>query len=166
LQATSAERLLYDTLASVGWDVLYPPRVRLKERKKVLACVPLPPIEFPQFFPSLIMQHLSQGSADTLVLQVETTWAPKAENTTALASAHEDVEGLVRKVALLGVSLRRCAGSGRWSRRDFTACLTCRLMVCGGWWFLRRNAGSSLRSVLFCGPKAPSCVLPSSAHHG
>jgi hypothetical protein len=104
-QATSAERLLYDTLASVGWDVLYPPRVRLKERKKVLACVPLPPIEFPQFFPSLIMQHLSQGSADTLVLQVETTWAPKAENTTALASAHEDVEGLVRKVALLGGEL-------------------------------------------------------------
>jgi hypothetical protein len=36
-----------------------------------------------------------------LVLQVELTRAWEVENTTALASAREDAEGLVRKVTLL-----------------------------------------------------------------
>jgi hypothetical protein len=73
----------------------------LKERKKKLACAPLAPFEFPHFFPSLILQHLSQGSADTLVLQAEWTWAREAENDAVLAYAHEDAEGLVRTVGLL-----------------------------------------------------------------
>jgi hypothetical protein len=66
---------LHDTLALVGRDVLNLPRVSLKERKKQLACVPLIPFEFPQFFLSLILQHLSHGSADTPVLQAELTHA-------------------------------------------------------------------------------------------
>jgi hypothetical protein len=62
---------LHDTLASTGRDVLHPLRIILKERKKKLACAPLAPFEFPQLFLSLIQQHLSQGSADTLVEGLE-----------------------------------------------------------------------------------------------
>jgi hypothetical protein len=58
-QVISMDKLLHDTLALVGWDVLHPPWVSLKERKKRLACAPLAPFEFPQFSPSLILQHLS-----------------------------------------------------------------------------------------------------------
>jgi hypothetical protein len=96
-----AEMLLHDTLASAVWDILYLPRVSLKERKKVLACAPPAPFEFPQFFPCLILQHSSKGSANMLVLQTEPARVREVENATTLASAHEDVEGLVRKVILL-----------------------------------------------------------------
>jgi hypothetical protein len=92
---------LHDTFASADRGILYLPRVSLKERKKVLAYVPQAPFEFPQFFPSLILQHSSQGSAGTLVLKAEPTRAWEVENAAALASSREDVVGLVWKVALL-----------------------------------------------------------------
>jgi hypothetical protein len=50
-------------------------RDSLKERKKKFPCAPLAPFKFSQFFLSLILQHLSQGSADTLKLQAELTRA-------------------------------------------------------------------------------------------
>jgi hypothetical protein len=59
LQVTGMERLLHDTLSSADRDVLYLSRVSLKETKKVLACAPLAPFNFPQFFPSLILRHSS-----------------------------------------------------------------------------------------------------------
>jgi hypothetical protein len=83
---TSAERLLYDSMASVSQDVQHPPRISLKERKKRLVYAPLAPFEFPQFFPSLILQYLSWGSTNTLVLQVELTQSWEAENSTVLES--------------------------------------------------------------------------------
>jgi hypothetical protein len=92
---------LHDTLASTGQDVLHLLRVTLKERKKNLGCAPLDPFKFPQLFLSLILQHLSRGSADTLVLQAKLARVWEAENATMRASAREDTKGLVRKVALL-----------------------------------------------------------------
>jgi hypothetical protein len=65
------------------------------------SCVPLALFEFPHFFLSLFLQYLPRGSTDTLVLQAELTRVREAEITVAPASAHEDVEGLVWKVALL-----------------------------------------------------------------
>jgi hypothetical protein len=38
---------------------------------------------------------------DTLVLPMELTRAREAEDVTALASAHEDADGLVQKVTIL-----------------------------------------------------------------
>jgi hypothetical protein len=77
------------------------PWVSLKERKKRLACATLARFEFPQFFPSLILQHLCWGSADMLVLQAVPNRAWETENATTPASTREDIVGLVRKVALL-----------------------------------------------------------------
>jgi hypothetical protein len=67
----------------------------LIERKKKLIYKPLAPFEFPQFFTSLILKHLSRGSMDMHVLQVDLTQAREAENAMVMASAHEDVESLV-----------------------------------------------------------------------
>jgi hypothetical protein len=77
-QVTAAERLLQETLASVGQNKLRSIRVSLKMRGK-LACTPL------TFFikPShpllcLFLQHLSWGSADTPALQAKVTRAREA----------------------------------------------------------------------------------------
>jgi hypothetical protein len=59
LHVTDAERMLRDTLALAGRNILHPLWVSLKERKRKLACASLAPFEFPHFFPSLILQHLS-----------------------------------------------------------------------------------------------------------
>jgi hypothetical protein len=67
----------------------------------MLACAPLAPFEFAHFFLFLFLQHLSRGSTNMLVLQVELTWAQEVENVVTLASTHEDAKGLVWKVILL-----------------------------------------------------------------
>jgi hypothetical protein len=84
-QVTAAERLLQETLFSVGQNKLRPIRVSLKMRGK-LACAPL------TFFikPShpllcLFLQHLSWGSADTSALQAKVTWAWEAAVATEAA---------------------------------------------------------------------------------
>jgi hypothetical protein len=61
-QVTGAERLLHDTLALAGWDILHPLWVSLKERKGKLSCAPLATFEFPHSLPYLFLQHLSRGS--------------------------------------------------------------------------------------------------------
>jgi hypothetical protein len=99
--ATDAGRSLPNTLALAGRKTLHLFQVRLKRRKRKLACAPLAPFEFPHFFPSLFLQRLSWGSSDTLASPMELTRAREVEDATTLASACEDVEGLVQKVALL-----------------------------------------------------------------
>jgi hypothetical protein len=54
-QLTNVERPLRYTLASTDWNIMHPLRVSLKERKGKVAYVPLAPIEFPHFFPSLFL---------------------------------------------------------------------------------------------------------------
>jgi hypothetical protein len=78
----------------------------------MLAYEPLAPFEFPHFFPSLFLQFLSRGSTDTLVSPMELTRAWEVEDAAALASVHEDAEGLGRKVALLEGEL----AEARWAR--------------------------------------------------
>jgi hypothetical protein len=45
-QVTHTERLLHDTLASAGWDVLHPLGVSLKEQRKSLPVHPWLPLSF------------------------------------------------------------------------------------------------------------------------
>jgi hypothetical protein len=73
----------------------------LKRRKRKLAGAPLAPLEFPHFFPSLFLHRLSWGRVVTLASLMELTRAQEVEDAAVLASAHEDVEGLIRKVTLL-----------------------------------------------------------------
>jgi hypothetical protein len=110
--ATDAERVLLDTSALADQNILHLFEVSLKRRKRKLACAPLAPVEFPHFFSSLFQQHMSRGSADTLASPTELTRAREVEDATTLASACEDDEGLVRKVALLEGEL----AEARWAR--------------------------------------------------
>jgi hypothetical protein len=83
------------------WNILHPFQVILKRRERKLAYVSLASFEFPHFFPSLLLHRLFQGSVDTLASLTELTRAQEVKHEMVLASAHEDVEGLVQKVTLL-----------------------------------------------------------------
>jgi hypothetical protein len=73
---TNSERLLHYTLDSVSWNIMHLIRVSMKKRRK-FACVPLASFEFPHSLLSLSLQHLSQGSVGTHVLQAMLTRAWK-----------------------------------------------------------------------------------------
>jgi hypothetical protein len=76
-QVIDAERLLLETLASVGQNILRLIRVSLKKGGKV-SCAPPASFEVPYFLLSLFLQHLSRGNANVPALRVEVTWARKA----------------------------------------------------------------------------------------
>jgi hypothetical protein len=89
-------RSLPDTSSLADRNSLHPFQIGLKRRNRKIACVPLAPFEFSHFLLFLFLQRLSRGSADTLASPMELTPAQEVEDAAALASAHEDAEGLVQ----------------------------------------------------------------------
>jgi hypothetical protein len=88
------------------------------------------------------------------------------ENITALASTHEDAEGLVLKVTFLKGELLVVHRARGVAEEKFYHLSNAVATVRGGWWCPKGSAGSSLMSSPFCRHVAPSCVLPLLAHHG
>jgi hypothetical protein len=83
----AAERLLYETLASVHQNILRPIRVSVK--RKNLARIPLASSMLFHPFCGLFLQLLSKGSAGVSALLVEVTRAWEAATTAEAAHAVE-----------------------------------------------------------------------------
>jgi hypothetical protein len=99
-QATDAGRSLPNTSALADRNTLHSFQFSLKRRKRKLSYASLALFEFAHFFPSLFLQRLSWGSANTIASPIELTQAREVEDAVALASAREDAEDLVQKVTL------------------------------------------------------------------
>jgi hypothetical protein len=67
LPVANMKRLLHDTLALVGRNVLRLLWVSLKERKGKLTCAPLAPFEFPHFLLSVYVAFVPREHGHTCV---------------------------------------------------------------------------------------------------
>jgi hypothetical protein len=75
------------------------------------------------------------------------------------------LNGLIQKVTLLEGELAEAYRAQEAVEEKFYNLSATSTDGMHDWWFLRRNARGSLRSILFCRPGASSYVLPSSARH-